>query len=137
MNRYGMSLTAAVVMAAFVGCSNSDGMVPVEGQVMLNGKPLETGQMQFIPTQGTKGPTSGAALVDGKFSARIPEGKILVKITSPEKYGPRTEHFDPATNSTVVNQMARERVPAKYNEISELVVDVKSGGEPLVMDLKP
>jgi hypothetical protein len=71
----------AVVSAAAFGCGKGDGVAfaPVEGRVMLDGKPLEAGEIRFQPdaSQGNKGPLSAAVLgAGGSFKLRGPGARV-------------------------------------------------------------
>src|SRR5947208_8900535 len=69
MNRHsGPSLTLRVCMAAmlFVGCGKAR-TSPVEGTVLLDGKPLAGASIQFIPQGGGKDAT-GQTDAGGRFA---------------------------------------------------------------------
>jgi len=101
----------------------------VTGDVTLGGRPLEDGIIQFAPLDG-QGTGDGAQIVNGKF--RIPPEKGL----SPGKYrisiyagDGRSGAGDASPDSPYAGtKPGKERVPAKFNEKSELVREVTSGG---------
>jgi hypothetical protein len=69
MRFFGVILTAAVAAAVPAGCGKSDeGLVPVSGRVMVNGKPATGAAVVFHPVDGTNG-THPVAQVDagGEF----------------------------------------------------------------------
>jgi hypothetical protein len=62
------SVAVGVVAAALVGCGGQ-GLVPVEGLVTLDDKPLPNGTVILSPTRGTDpGPFSGKTGADGRFA---------------------------------------------------------------------
>lgn len=127
--------TALVLVAAF-GCSSKPYQVAqVSGRVTLDGKPLSTGSITFAPMASkdnpNPGPTSHGILdADGRFALIFDVstpgsvvGKCRVYITSLTA-NPAADERD--AGGPVAK--ARDKVPAKYNNRTELVFDVPSGG---------
>ena len=71
--------TVACCVLILSGCGGEKARYAIEGTVTLDGKPLEKGQICFFPLKGTKGPTAGAEIVDGKFSISNEGGTFLGK----------------------------------------------------------
>jgi len=124
----GAWLVVATVALVVCGCADSQRQ-PVEGTVTFDGSPLESGTIMFIPEQGTSGPTAGARIENGKFSI-APEGSVFagkfrVTITATR---PSTTNkvFDYETRQMVI--VPEQFIPKRYNDDSELVVDVDAGG---------
>lgn len=72
------ALMLAVVTAA---CDRPDplGFTPVEGRVTLDGKPIESGEIRFVPDsgKGNRGPMSAGPLgKDGRFRLRGPGVRV-------------------------------------------------------------
>lgn len=97
-----MKLAAALALVALVGCSDGrPERVPVSGKVLLDGKPLEFGSVQFLPESGR--PAGGMILPDGSFQLTCYEhndgatlGKHLVSVTSAKALNPQqTQWFAP------------------------------------------
>jgi hypothetical protein len=93
--------TAIIVVAALVSlasCGPVDklGFTPVEGRVTLDGKPLEIGELRFVPDadKGNAGPMSTGPLGnEGRFRLRGPGTRIgaipgphRVYLVSPDPY---------------------------------------------------
>jgi hypothetical protein len=67
------------VLTSFVGCNynNPQGRVAIRGNVILDGKPLEQGEILFSSLSGeTPSVTSGASIKNGTFSLPVEHGLI-------------------------------------------------------------
>jgi hypothetical protein len=116
-------LTAlSVALAALIGCGG-DNMADVAGTVTINGAPAEKGSVTFIPADG-KAPTAGSEIVNGKYSARVPLGTAKVQIRVPKVVGKKKLYDTP---DSPVQDLLEEVLPAKYNDQTELTLDVKPG----------
>ena len=77
---------------------------------------------------GTKGPTAGAAIEDGKYLVDAQGGtfigKFRVEITASRKAGRQIRDL---TIGRMVDEY-EQYLPARYNEQSELTVDVTEAG---------
>ena len=117
--------TAMLVVAALfsAGCFDPPTTGDVTGAVSIDGDPVASGSIAFFPVDG-KSPTSGAEIKDGRFEAEVPLGTVKVEIRVSKVVGQKRLYDTP--NSPV--QAVREEVlPAKYNDRSELTLDVKPG----------
>lgn len=70
--RFSQTLTLSAVIACILGiqgCAGSDSVekVSVNGRVTLNGEPVQSGVITFLPSENVKGPSSGAEIVAGEF----------------------------------------------------------------------
>jgi hypothetical protein len=125
----GCALLAFFVAA--VGCSDpSNG--EVTGMVRIDGTPLEKGTITFTPADG-KGQTAGGEIKAGKYSARVGVGKYKVSISMPIE--DKRKKLYPTADSPEM-WMYREGLPARYNEQTELELDVKSGTNQKDWDLQ-
>jgi len=108
-----------------VGCGDAEPpRLPVTGKVSLDGKPLPTGQVTFVPLEGR---TAAVAEVrDGVFQADRSTGpapgRYQVEIYAVEPTGKKIPNPD-APGSTIDEE--RDLVPDRYNVRSELVAEVK------------
>jgi hypothetical protein len=120
-----VSLAAMLIIG---GCGGSNGRQSLEGVVTFDGKPLEKGQITFVPQAGTSGPTAGAEIIDGKFS--IPAaggpfaGKFRVEITASRPGGQKVP--DRFTGKLV--DAYEQFIPSKYNAESQLEAEIKADG---------
>ena len=130
----------AIVALAFVcGCSeNGLDKVVLHGKVTFDGKPLPTGQIRFVPLEGTSGPKSGAVIIDGQYTADgkggVPLGSHRVEIQAYRPVGGRVP-----TAMQAEGGPTEPYLPAKYSGQSILTVEVTedSGSQSIDFDLEP
>jgi hypothetical protein len=119
-----LQLTAVcLVFAGTAGCSPDSGKGTVTGTVTLDGQPLKSGLIRFIPADG-RTPTAEATITDGEFSAQVPLGEKRISISAPKVVGKRKAYETP--DSPTVD-IVEELLPARYNVASELTLNVKGG----------
>ncbi|QDT35751.1 carboxypeptidase-like regulatory domain-containing protein [Stratiformator vulcanicus] len=141
----------AVLLCGAVGCSGGAGdgpqRAPVSGVVTLDGNAVADARVVFEPVDG--GPAStGMTGPDGKFSLQIDgiqpgayTGEYIVRVTTfrEEKkfYDGVEAPTDPRDipRPTRVEPGAPEKIPAKYNEESELKRTVEAGQNEFQLDL--
>lgn len=126
-----ISLTGLFVLATSVaGCGGSDGIerYGVSGTITLDGEPLDTGAIQFGPEDG-QGMSGGAAIQDGTYEIPadrgLPAGKYRVRISSAGG-APQPEEEAPGES---LENLATERIPAKYNVNSQETVEITTDGD--------
>lgn len=128
---------SSLVMIVSFGCGNSESeRVPVSGTITLDGKPLASGAISFLPVG--RGTSAGTTIFNGEFSitrASGPSpGRYRVEIDSYETTGEKIPDSDLVGRTT---QRTRQVIPAKYNRESTWIVDVKSdGNKPFVFELR-
>jgi hypothetical protein len=90
----------------------------------VDNQPAKAGYLTYIPVDGMSS-TSGGQIVDGKYTATVPIGKMKVQIHVPKVIGEkRTYEADP---NSPMQPISVESLPPKYNVQTELVLDVKPG----------
>ena len=104
----------AVLLGA--GCNNGSAKAKIHGKVTLDGQPVPTGSIAFLPADG-KGQTAGAIIKDGAYEAEVPVGSMRVEIHYPKVVGKR-KLYDTPDSPTV--DRTEEQIPAKYNTQSQL-----------------
>lgn len=133
MNRFVLSCLIASSLL-IVGCDNTGGKKAVSGTVTLKGAPLDQGMITFLLPEGQT-PEASISIKDGKFS--IPAlngllpGKYRVRINSQEEFNITPEELT-AGKTAPPN---RERIPAKFNTMSQEIVEV-SNDKPNVYEFK-
>jgi hypothetical protein len=123
----------AMVLTAS-GCGAKDGIerVVVSGNVSFSGKPLEKGQIRFIPTDDSRGPISVENIEGGYYTTEetggVPVGVHRVEIRGydPEVYA----NAPKGPGSPPVPQL----LPKKYNYDSELKATLESGESEKTLD---
>ena len=126
MRIVGSILVVAVSLS--LGCSGQSGdRLEVTGEVTFAGNPLPNGSISFVSIDS--GTSAGASLEDGTFRiplSRGPEpGSYRVEIVSYQGTGEMSE--DPDTGEPA--ETLRQVVPGRYNEQSELVVQISSSDD--------
>ena len=101
-------------------------MVQVDGQT-----PAAGSSITFIPEDG-KSPTAGAVLDNGRYSAQVAVGPSKVEIRVPRPSARTTSQAGPGAGGGLIE----ESLPAKYNDQTELRLDVQPGKNEKSYDLK-
>jgi hypothetical protein len=117
------------VLALACGCG-SGGRAGVQGAVTLDGAPIESGRISFLPIEGTPGGGGQAQIVNGRYtiaSAGGPNpGVYRVEIRAERKTGKQIRAGSPAPAGTMVDETI-EAVPARFNKDSTLREELKGG----------
>jgi hypothetical protein len=103
----------------------------VTGTVTLDGRPLESGLIRFVPTDGQTA-TADATISNGQFTATVPVGEKRVSISAPKVVGKRKMYETPDSPTTDV---VEELLPARYNAQSELTITITAGDQPATFAL--
>lgn len=111
----------AVLLAA--GCGSSGPKrYGVSGTVNWKGQPIKSGTIFF---RADNGETGGTQITDGKYeipaASGLPEGKYRVAINYPDPKIPAPRPDEPPGEAVD----AREMLPAKFNEQTELTAEIK------------
>ncbi len=130
--------TGLLAVAVLPGCGGSDvDRVGVSGTVTLDGQPLESGAILFLPKG--EGPSAGTQIENGRFSIARSDGpspgEYRAEIRSFRDTGEMIPDDDFPGQLTEVRQQI---IPARYNESSELEVTFSAdrGQEELPFELQ-
>src|SRR5437762_3528952 len=79
-----------LVVLCATGCGQDK--MRVWGEVTFEDKPIETGTIEFLPRDGTPGPSTGGVIKEGKYDVPAKVGPLtgksyLVSITAMAKTG--------------------------------------------------
>lgn len=113
---------AATLMVGY-GCSDSS-TSQVKGNITYNGKPIETGRIEFFPLEGNKGQPAGGEIKEGAYTVRLSPGDWEVQIKMPGKERKRKLYPTPDSPYAIAHD---EGLPAKYNMKSQLKLQVGPG----------
>jgi hypothetical protein len=113
------------------GCADPN-EATVSGTITIDGTPPKEGSIAFFPVDG-QSRTTGAKIVDGKYTAAVPIGKAKVEIRVSKVVGQRKLYDTPNSETQSILQ---EMLPAKFNNQSELQLEVKSGRNEQDFELK-
>jgi hypothetical protein len=105
------------------GCSGKATKGDVAGTVTIDGVPAEAGSISFTPVDGQSA-TAGGSIEQGRYAAEVPPGKMKVEIRVAKVVGQR-KLYD--TADSPMAPIMEEVLPAKYNDATELVVEIKLG----------
>lgn len=121
--RIAATCLAVIALIGLVGCGSGSGVAPVSGTVTLDGQPLANALVSFYPQDEGKRFSTGTTDAAGHYELVYTNdqhgaavGKHTVKITTATVQGEGGPAKPP-----------KEKLPAKYNDKSELTVDVASG----------
>src|SRR5690349_11768984 len=95
-------------------CSGDPNHGTISGTVTLDGQPLRSAVIHFVPADGQTA-SADAQVEDGTFSAKVPIGAKNVAISAPKVVGKRKMYDTP--DSPTVDKV-EELVPAQYNSAS-------------------
>ena len=131
MNARIPAIAFAASFICLIGCSssNEDGIarVAISGKVTLDGQPLATGYVTFVPKG--EGPSAGGEIQDGNYAIAASDGpsagNYKVEIRSMAPTGRKVPNNDGAPGETVDETF--DTVPANYNARSELSVEIQAG----------
>jgi hypothetical protein len=117
----------AVVLAGLAACvltgcgPSGPKTVKVSGEVTFNGKPVETGDILFMPAEGHAAP-EGGRIVNGRYECVCVPGKKRVEI--------RAIREIPGTSDPMRDGRPRveDYVPAQFNASTNLTAEVPAAG---------
>jgi hypothetical protein len=120
-------------LSAALGCGEGKdphGRLPLRGSVTFQGKPLDAGTIEFLPSSPDVSLSARSLIRSGQYriprEQGLPPGTYRVLISSPtadetaEPVGPPGMKLPP---------LGRERIPPRYNRDSRETVEVKAPGE--------
>jgi hypothetical protein len=110
-----------------LGCGYKSGLerVYASGKASYAGKPIEVGQIRFIPIEPTRAPITVENIREGAYetetSGGVPVGtfRVEIKMFDPEEY----KNAPRVPGAPAVKQL----LPDKYNRESELTMTIDSG----------
>lgn len=120
-----------VLTVGLLGCGNSR-VAEVSGKVVVDGEPVPNGAILFFPVDGQSA-TSGSVIENGEYYAKVAVGKMKVSISVPKVVGKKKIYDTPNSPEMPVT---KEALPPRYNEKTELTVDVEPGKNTRNFDLK-
>lgn len=140
--RFFHTISVAAVGLSPIGCGKGVADRPhvaVTGRIALNNKPLSGALVQFTPTQGAAGTTSGRTGPDGSYTLTSTRGGAgaepgSYKVTVTRRVGPDGKELPPDTSPFTGG--VRETVPSLYSnpELSQLEATVPSDKPAVSLD---
>jgi len=130
------ALLVALALVTNTGCKRAANLVPLEGRVTLDGKPLANATVLLSPTRGNgPGPFTGTTSSDGRFSVG-PVGREGMG-AAPDDYMLMITTVKPDPNSIDgASPSQKEIVPKKYRDGSERFTVPDAGNKEANFDIK-
>ena len=137
-----MSALGMVVLLFLGGCGggldDEPDRVVVFGQVTYDGKPVEKGEIRFVPAAGTQAPASGASIENGSYrvdhKGGVPIGTFQVRLSAYRAPG-GTEGEVLGAPSDDPMAGREQYLPEKYSGAnSALTLTIEPGKEPIEKD---
>ena len=128
----GVVLVVSVAVAG--GCDRTPARSSVQGEIKLNGKPVDGGRICFIPL-GSKGTPAWTTITAGKYELSAADGPSVGKCKVEIQWQKVTGRKLKVPPDRVVDETV-EAIPTIYNKESKLELDVAPGPNDFSMDLK-
>lgn len=122
MRTFGLGFSILMLSLA-LGCGPK--AVHIDGKVTYLGKPIEVGTIEFVPVEGTAGPSTGGSIKAGQYAFSTVQGlasggRYQVRIFALAKSGKTAPNvFQPGGPPM---ELAENYIPATYNSNSTLTV---------------
>jgi hypothetical protein len=133
--RHSLPFLLLIVAITTLGCGPSEATRhPVSGTVKWKGQLIKSGTINFRSEDGKHFATG--TIVEGKYDipaiSGLPVGKYAVAISYPDPKVPAPNPDEPPGPAAE----AREMLPAKYADGTELKAEIKSGSNDVSFDLQ-
>ena len=117
----------AVLTVLVAGCNSGPRLLRVFGAVSFEDKPIEKGTIEFIPVDGTSGPSFGGSIKEGRYEVAAAHGAreggaYQVRITALKKSGKTVPNIFRSGGPPL--ELEDNFIPPKYNCKSTLKVVV-------------
>jgi len=127
MNRLILLLVCVVLFSS--GCGSEYQTAPVSGTVKMNGKPLANASLTYQPMGGGMAST-GITDANGRYTLTFlyseDEGAIVTTHRVIIRTARKTNTED--TSNDRADPSARDPIPRRYNDATELTMDVPADG---------
>jgi hypothetical protein len=130
MKRLVLCVLGPLLVGTLAGCG--DGKTVVNGTVTLDGEPVPKGAVTFVRSDGDL-VREGAVIEKGAFQVRVPPGKYRIEVNGRKVVGKKTQKGMNGQDEEI--ELTEELFPEKYNLKSELTADIKSGDNPVKLEL--
>tara|TARA_R110002111_G_scaffold126741_5_gene191479 strand:+ start:62646 stop:63071 length:426 start_codon:yes stop_codon:yes gene_type:complete len=136
-----LRLLMLALLSTAVGCGSSElsyDKGTVQGTVTVNGEPLPSGKIRFIPEVKTIGKLTAADITDGRYQFDLEKapavGSHRIEIIAMRNTGNKIQIPD-APEGTMMEE-TEQYIPAPYNTSSRLTLEIKAGENEGNFDLK-
>jgi hypothetical protein len=131
-------VSTSVLIAVLCACTGCGGRVRVEGNVTLDGAPVDGGSISFFQGSGPGSDKGNALILDGKYviegdrARNLTPGNYTVQIFWIQKLGNSGPNPANVDTSPAVKQL----IPPQYNVKSTLTREITPGPNKLDFGLK-
>jgi hypothetical protein len=125
-------------LLCLLGCADSGPpTAEVSGTVRLDGRLVDEGSIQFIPVEGTKGPSAGDIIRDGQYHIPREKGVIVgtnrVELRAFKRTARKIQ--DPTAPPGVKTEARVQAFPPEFNDRSTLVREIRAGSNEIDFDV--
>lgn len=124
------SLFASALCLSTVGCGSGSSAVKVGGLVTFQDKPVEVGEIIFIPADSNL-PSVASTIDQGRYECEVPKGDSQVTVTAFREIPGKFDTSNPGQKNALMEMY----IPPKYNSKSELKASVDSAKQDLNFQL--
>jgi hypothetical protein len=118
----------AVACLSATGCGERRHEFAVSGTITVEGDPVDTGSITFMPTDGATY-TAGGVIENGVYKASVPPGKKIVQIRGMKRIGERQVRDEVSGKTFTTVSHARVTPPEYEAADSPLHADVTKQDE--------
>ena len=130
--RRGLVAGLVLAFAAAAGCGRGGPeRSVVTGMVAIDGRPIEMGEIRFIPIKGTNTPMWSAEIIDGRYRA-FGKGGVPAGTHRIEFYAYVREDVDGADGLEICR--IRQLLPAQFNVQSSYEITIEPGAPKVTKD---
>jgi hypothetical protein len=130
-SKYASAFALCALAVSALGCGSGSDRVAISGKVTFDGQPVDKGQIVFAPQAA--GFTAVAPIIAGAYAIPADKGAspgaaYTVRITADRSTGRKIQAPGYAAGDPP-QEVFEQYIPAKYNESSELQLDVGAESE--------
>ena len=135
-----IAFVACLMSATGCGSDNKLGRLSVSGKITLDDKPLDSGSIEFFPSDSQGVSAGGVVSADGSYSVEedkgLPPGKYTVSIFSPmaAKSTPNKKYAN--ESDALVGEPGIDRIPEEFNNSEQIVEVTVDGPNTFDFDIK-
>ncbi len=121
---------ACIAAVWCAGCGNRPKIV--QGTISVAGETPDSGEVQFVPIEETKGPVNAGPIIAGKYEIKgrggVPPGTYRVQIVARKKTGRTVPDYN-GFEVAMVEEQIQISPPVYATAQSPLTEEVTSGGD--------
>jgi hypothetical protein len=128
-------ITAIVLAITLAGCGKSGiERVHISGKATYDGKPIEIGQIRFVPITPDTGPITIDRIENGEYETAT-TGGVTVGTHRVELRAYDSHEYETAPR-VAGSASVKQLLPDKYNRKSDVTLEIKSGEGSITRDFE-